>query len=134
MICTTTGCTPDIVYTPFPTTSLCPDTFIHVSKAELSSNIDERGNPIDPGTVFAPVTPAIICTFWMTDDLCCKTVTISWFYGDTVISKSEKTGIDVKVPDHMVLSTPKGGLAQGDYHVVIYIDLFEMFDLPFQIK
>jgi hypothetical protein len=113
---------------------ICPDSLVGVDEAILSSAVDAGGMPIDSTRVFTTDANEIYCSFWLSEDLCCKTLSVVWRYGNATIETwSDKSGITL-FPLTVSVQKPDGGFLAGGYSVVIYIDIIEVMTIPFTVE
>ena len=99
----------------------------------LSSELSYDGEPINPVDTFASDTPEIFCSFWLSEDLCCKVVKLKWQYPDGTVMWWEKAGNLIKVPENVSLTKPENGFPEGEYMVYIYLDIWEIFSASFAV-
>ena len=110
-----------------------PEGIVRVDEATLSSTVDADGLPIGSTRVFTTDTEEIFCTFWLSEDLCCKVLTVIWRYGDETISSWNDPSGNTLSPLTVSIVRPDGGFRKGEYDVVIYIDIIETITIPFTV-
>jgi hypothetical protein len=111
----------------------CPDASVVVNEASLSLAIDENGKPVNQTNVFTKDTPEIFCTFYV-PDLCCTTLHIKWFQGDTAFSEWVGSAPGLLVPLNISVSKPPEGFVVGSYRVVLYIGIYEEISVSFRVE
>jgi hypothetical protein len=111
-----------------------PEDVIWIDTAILTSVVGADGLPIGNTRVFTTDTEEIYCTFWVSEDLCCKTVTVVWRYGDETIGSWNDQSGDTPSPVTVSIVQPEGGFHRGEYDIVIYIDIIETITIPFTVE
>ena len=76
----------------------------------------------------------IFYSFWLSEDLCCKTVTVIWRDGDLTIGSWNDPSGATLFPLTISLHKPDGGFLKGEYEVVTYIDIIEVMTIPFIVE
>ena len=105
---------------------------LSVSKALLSSAIDENGKPVNVTNVFTQDTPEIFFSLVLSSDAaCCSNVTVQWIYRGDVIDIWQEYS---NYPSILSLKSPEGGFAKGEYAVAVYIEIVEIIRVPFTIE
>jgi len=106
---------------------------ISVDKVLLSSALSFYGEPINPTDTFTSDTSEIICSFWLSEDLCCKVVKLKWQYPDGTVIWWEKEGAHLERPENVSLTRPEGGFPEGEYWVYIYLEIWEIISVSFTV-
>lgn len=107
---------------------ICPDTQVIIDRALVFSHKDVAGQPIASG-IFSSDMEEIFCVFRV-PDLCCMTLHVMWFYGDSVIKINS---YKYSIPPTHSLTSPEGGFLAGDYRVAVFIGTIEIAAATFQI-
>lgn len=131
--CLAGGCAAPAVIEDDSPDNFCPDVYVRVSSIALSLSVDAEGNPVEPGNLFPSGSEQIICTFWLTDDLCCTTVTVAWFMEGEIISQWARDGFEIRIPTSVVLSNLPSGFVKGNYEVKVYLNTEEKISCEFSI-
>jgi hypothetical protein len=109
---------------------VCPDSFILVNKACLSSSLGTNNKPVGDARSFGIDTTELFCSFEVYEDICCSTVIVHWIYGGEIIDFWQGYST---IPPYVSLKSPEEGLIKGDYTVVMYIGVREVMRVPFTI-
>jgi hypothetical protein len=112
---------------------LCPDKYVAINEAFLSSAVNENGEPIDKTSTFASDIEAIYFTFELSGDLCCVQLTVEWKHeGERIGDVWSDDGSNVQTPFTLALYQPEKGFLKGNYSVTLYSSLWGT-TLPFTI-
>ncbi|ACZ62456.1 hypothetical protein [Dehalococcoides mccartyi] len=111
----------------------CPDLGLLVTQADVTDTLDPYGRPIVTGNVFPASAKAIFLVFSLSDDMCCKTLNVRWFQNSQLDPIQIEDNLHAQFPIKLTLRAPAEGFMPGEYHVSIYVDLWERLSLPFVI-
>ncbi|MEQ4488208.1 MAG: hypothetical protein AAC993_05205 [Dehalococcoides mccartyi] len=111
----------------------CPDLGLLVTQADVTDMLDPYGRPIDRGNVFSSSAESIFLVFSLSDDMCCKTLNVRWFRDSEADPIQIEDNLHSQFPIKLTLYAPEEGFVPGEYHVIIYVDLWERLNMPFVI-
>jgi hypothetical protein len=128
-----TGCSGDNDETkPTSKSTICVDNVV-LNGLVLHSEVDAKGAPVSESISesFEANTNNIYATVYLSDDVCCQTFTVQWFYPD-----DESTHLDSYTSENnftSILPKQQGIYPLGQYRVVVTSDLKEIASVLFLV-
>jgi hypothetical protein len=114
---------------------VCPDTLVEVDEIVFLSAANLYGQPSPSGVEFPAGTAVIHSVITLSQDLCCKLVTVVWQMGEeTVYYWSEDAPADIGDSFTVSFARPEGGFTTGQYKVSVYIGIRELVNASFTVE
>ncbi len=114
---------------------VCPDTLVEVDEIVFLSSADMYGQPSPGGVEFPADTPVIYSVITLSQDLCCKLVTVVWQMGEeTVYYWSKDSPADLGESFTVSCARPEGGFTAGQYEVSVYIGIRALVSASFTVE
>ncbi len=112
-----------------------------LTNPSMAAQVDKvSAAPVDKGNIFAPDTPVIYCTAFLSKTASEVTVKARWTYvqgeakdlaNSLLFEATDKFGGPRNIAFALTYDTP---WPRGDYKVVVYLNGQEKFSLPFSVR